>query len=134
MWTVLFGFCAGAATACGYFALITSLGMINRFAQFTRTADKIYMYETMLILGAIIGNILVLFNPGIYTGLWIVIAAMFFTGIFIGSLLISLAEHLKGFPVLVRRTGLIMGLKIIILIFALGKMVGSIFYFLYCKP
>ena len=130
---IIFFICAGAATACGYFALITSIGMINRFAQYTESANKTYLYESMLILGAIVGNLLILYHPHVHIYSYFLVIIMFFAGMFVGSLLISLAEHLKGFPVLIRRFGMVNGLKIIVLAFAIGKMTGSIFYFLCCQ-
>lgn len=38
----LFGLCAGALTAAGYFALITSVGMINRAAAVTGTTKAVF--------------------------------------------------------------------------------------------
>ena len=44
-----FGLAAGAVTAAGYFALITSVGMINRAAASTGTTKSIFFYEECLI-------------------------------------------------------------------------------------
>jgi len=37
---VMFGLGAGAVTAGGYFAVVTSVGVVTRFAQYTNTADR----------------------------------------------------------------------------------------------
>ena len=51
-------------------------------------------------------------------------------GIFVGSLVMSLAETLKALPVLGRRLGLAAkGLPFVILSIAAGKLAGSLFYF-----
>ena len=38
---VLFGLCGRLATAAGYFAVINSIGMLNRAASVTKTRDKL---------------------------------------------------------------------------------------------
>ncbi len=50
-------------------------------------------------------------------------------GIFVGCLVMSLAETLKTLPVMNRRIHLAVGLQYIILSIGLGKMLGAILYF-----
>ena len=52
------------------------------------------------------------------------------TGIFVGVLAMALTEVLNVLPILLRRTRLTKGLPWLILAFALGKVVGSLVYFL----
>ena len=40
-----FGIGAGAVTAAGYFAVIAAVGVVTRFAEYTKTASKIRIYE-----------------------------------------------------------------------------------------
>ena len=42
---IMFGTSAGALTAAGYFAVINSIGMINRVAAVTKTTKYIFYYE-----------------------------------------------------------------------------------------
>ena len=51
------------------------------------------------------------------------------SGIFVGCLVMSLAETLKALPVINRRIGLAVGLQYVILSVALGKLTGSLVYF-----
>ena len=51
-------------------------------------------------------------------------------GVFVGCLIMSLAETLDAFPVLCRRLKLSEGMGLLVLSLALGKSLGSIFYFL----
>ena len=124
---VMFGLGAGAVTAGGYFAVVT------RFAQYTNTADKIRLYESLIMAGAILGNILFVFSPGLK--IWGGMMAVFglAAGIFTGCFLMSLAETVKGVPVFIRRTGLTTGLCILIIVLAAGKSLGSFFYFCFYK-
>lgn len=128
---VLFGLGAGAVTAGGYFAVVTSVGVVTRFAQYSNTADRIRLYESFIMAGAIIGNVLFIFEPGL--GIWggIMPAFGLFAGIFTGCFLMSLAETVKGIPIFIRRERLTTGLCVLIIILAVGKSLGSFFYFCY---
>lgn len=50
-------------------------------------------------------------------------------GVFIGCLIMSLAETMDAFPILCRRTRLTSGLPILITAVALGKSVGCFLYY-----
>ncbi len=126
-----FGLSAGVATASGYFALIASIGVITRFAQYTNTANRIRWYESMIIIGAAVGNALFVFMPHIVVWNWVIAVYGVFAGIFIGCFLVSLAETVKSIPIFVRRARLTTGLCIVIIFFALGKGIGSLFYFMH---
>ena len=52
------------------------------------------------------------------------------SGIFVGCLVMSLAETLKALPVISRRIRLAVGLQYVILSVALGKLFGCLVYFL----
>ena len=51
------GIGAGFIISAGVFALITSTGIITRFADKTHTAKSIQLYETIVIAGGILWNI-----------------------------------------------------------------------------
>ena len=53
------------------------------------------------------------------------------SGIFVGCLVMSLAETLKALPVISRRIRLAVGLQYIILSVALGKLCGAVVYFVH---
>ncbi|MDD6234476.1 MAG: stage V sporulation protein AB [Lachnospiraceae bacterium] len=129
----IFGLGAGAVTAGGYFAVVTSVGVVTRFAQYTNTADRIRLYESLIMTGAILGNILFVFGPQL--GIWGGVLAVFglFAGIFTGCFLMSLAETVKGVPIFIRRARLTTGLCILVIVLAVGKSLGSFFYFCFCK-
>ena len=57
----------------------------------------------------------------------------FFAGIFVGCLALAIAEMLNSIPIFSRRTGFRHGLGTALLFAALGKMAGSIFYFLFIQ-
>ena len=93
------------------------------------------LYETVIILGGVLGNILDIYEFPIYMGALIgpvfLIAAGLSVGIFVGCLVMSLAETLKALPVISRRIHLSVGLQYLILGLAAGKLTGSLVYFWY---
>lgn len=128
---VVVGIGGGAVTAAGYFAVLASVGVITRFADYTNTANRIRLYEILLCLGGITGNILLIFKPDIR--LWGMLTIVFgiLIGIFIGCFLLSLAEAVKGLPIFLRKGKIQKGISLIIISFAIGKTIGSLFYFCY---
>ena len=68
LFIILIGLSAGGVTATGLFALISSIGLINRYADVTNTTESIMLYEEMIIFGAGIGNIWYIFELPIKLG------------------------------------------------------------------
>lgn len=68
---------------------------------------------------------------GTVSGQLLLMIAGLSCGIFVGCLVMSLAETLKALPVLSRRLRLAVGLQYLILAIAAGKCAGSLYYFLY---
>lgn len=118
-------------TAAGYFALITSVGMINRAAASTGTTKSIFFYEECLLFGVVTGNCLSMFNISIDIGTAGIVMYGVFSGMFIGLLVVSLAETLKALPIFIRRVRIGSGLGIIILMIGLGKAAGHIIYYFF---
>lgn len=127
---ILFGLGSGTVIAAGVFALISTLGIIPRMAEKTKTKDKIKFYESSITLGGIAGTLLM--YKDVYIPLSPIIVAVYglCAGIFFGELAVSLAEVLNVFPIFMRRNRLTIGLGIIVPSIALGKTVGSLVYFL----
>ena len=53
-----------------------------------------------------------------------------FAGIFVGCLSIALSEVLDGIPIFARRVRLKMGVSIAVFAVAVGKIAGSLYYFI----
>jgi stage V sporulation protein AB len=113
------------------------VGLIPRFAGRTYTAKYELFYEECLVFGSIAADILSVFpikgslgalSGIILTGLLILIGL--FAGIFVGCLSIALSEVLDGIPIFARRLRLKKGVSISVLAVAIGKLVGSLIYFI----
>lgn len=131
IWTAL---AAGFATAGGFVAFISLIGVVPRLAAITKTADHIPLYENSLALGLIVMNILSLY-PVDFTWIPRIIPQILlhmgglFTGIFVGCLAGALAEVINIIPVLSRRLRLRKGFPYFIMAAAFGKCVGSFVQF-----
>ncbi|MBE5964787.1 MAG: stage V sporulation protein AB [Lachnospiraceae bacterium] len=122
---IIAGFSGGAMIAAAIFAIIVSVRVINRAAYITKTQKFIRAYEECAIWGVIFANIVFIFDVSLPLNAVAVGAVAFFMGTFTGVFLASLAETLKVMPIGLRRSKLTMGLGIVILILALGKMCGG---------
>lgn len=135
LFIILFGFSAGIITAAGVYALISSLNLLPRYATVTKTTKYIKLYEWMLILGGILGNIAWFWPGSLEIPVWcqilleIIIGLCF--GIFIGSLVMSLAEMLDGTTIYMRRLRLVRGTFFLVLAIALGKAIGAFWQLFY---
>ena len=126
---VLVGVSAGAAASAGVFALITVIGILPRWAGHTRTARHVSLYEWSVILGGTAGNLIFLLQPSLPGKESLEAAAGLFMGIFVGGLIMSLAEVLDVFPILLRRGRIQSGIPWMVLSIGIGKMLGAYLYF-----
>ncbi|MCD7825681.1 MAG: stage V sporulation protein AB [Clostridiaceae bacterium] len=126
------GACGGLGVAAGLFAFISVLGMIPRLAGRLGLARYIYQMETVIALGGITGCVLSIFQIQVPLGMPGVILFGFFSGVFVGALIMALAETLKVLPILCQRANLLMGFPVLVVVLALGKALGSLYqlYFL----
>ncbi len=127
----LLGLSFGISVAAGIFAFITMLGVVPRLAHRTGTAVHLYAYETCIIVGGALGNILILFERRILLGNVGLIIYGLFSGIFVGCLAMALAENLRVMPIFSQRLNIRKGMPIIVLMLALGKVAGTIFQYFF---
>lgn len=124
------GLCAGGVIAAGIFAFLAIIGVFPRLIGKTKTNKHIFLYETLIIIGGTVGNMIDLYEfPILWGGSLLLGIFGASVGIFVGCLVMSLAETLKALPVLNRRIHLSVGLQYLILSIGLGKLVGSLIYF-----
>jgi stage V sporulation protein AB len=99
-------------------------------AKKTNTEKFIKTYENAIMLGGIFGGLYDIVNYKLPIGKLFVCIFSFFIGVFYGLLAMSLAEILNVIPILLRRTKIKIGLQWLIFSIALGKLIGSIVYFM----
>ncbi|MGN0159112.1 MAG: stage V sporulation protein AB [Brotaphodocola sp.] len=124
------GFSSGGVIAAGIFAFLAIIGVFPRMINRTKTSRSIWLYETMIILGGVLGNVMDIYEMPLHFGGNLVLGVFgFCVGVFVGCLVMSLAETLKALPVMNRRIHLSVGFQYVILSMAVGKMIGSLIYF-----
>lgn len=128
----------GALVSAGVLTVLVSVGMIPRFAQKTKSADHIILYENAVILGTIVGGVLTVFssflrfhNGAGWFGIVLLVIYGLFGGMFEGCLALAIAEMLDSIPIFSRRVGFHHGLSVFVAAVALGKAAGSLSYFFY---
>ncbi len=126
---VFAGLCAGGVVAAGLAGLSIGLSIIPRYAGVTHTGEKIFWYEGATMLGAFWGNLYYLFVWRLPFGSVGLGLYGLFTGMYLGSWILALAEIADIFPLLARRLRLEKGMVWIIASVALGKWLGSWLYF-----
>ena len=122
---VFIGFSSGVVISGGVFSFIAALGVVERFAEKTKTVPYIKLYEEAVMFGGILGCMDLFIDYRLNAGLFCGAVYCFFVGIFVGGLAVSLAEVLDVVPIFMRRTRLKTGTAIFITALALGKMAGS---------
>ncbi len=135
LWII--GISSGIMVSAGVFTVLFVVGLVPRFAGRTDTARCELFYEECLIFGAVLADVLSVFSirrslgsgPHILLTVLLVMIGIF-AGIFVGCLSIALAEVLDGIPIFARRVKLKMGVSTAVLAIALGKIAGSLIYFI----
>lgn len=125
----LLGLTAGFVIASGTVAFIITIGIVPRYAGITKTASQIRWYEDCCILGAVLGNLVYLWQGRLPVGTVGLVLYGLFSGIYLGSWIIALGEVVDIFAILARRVGLTRGMSFVILCMAFGKALGSLLYF-----
>lgn len=142
-----FGFLASA----GVFTVLVSVGLIPRFAGKMHVARKVFALEEAVVLGTICGGLLSVFSDSVHPGGYILSREIFgpqtvavwkwagqfllafgglFAGMFVGCLALAIAEMLNSIPIFARRIGFRHGLGVAVSAAALGKVTGSLIYFI----
>lgn len=135
----LVGLASGLTVSGGVFTVFTAIGIVPRFADKTNSAKYIMRYEDMIILGTFCGMLVSVYydfflslrlsfgQDKVLSSLVLAIYGLF-TGSYIGCLALSIAEIFNAIPIMARRIRLKRGLGLIILSFAIGKLLGGLLF------
>lgn len=124
------GLAAGGIISAGVFSFITSIGIIPRIAGNMHIGKYIRSFENFVVIGGMIGGALSVFQINMHLGTGVQAIYGIMSGIFVGCIAVALAETLNAMAVFSRRVNLQKGFRIVIYAIALGKVTGSLLYFL----
>ena len=147
--SAVYGVSAGLLVSAGIFTVLLAVGLTPRFVGTTHTARKILLYEGCITAGAVIGTIFSAIPVMGQAGKWLreqlfsekMVKALdiggevflgiagLFIGMFVGCLALAIAEMLDSIPIFARRVSYRHGLGIAVLAVAIGKLLGSLYYF-----
>lgn len=154
LFLAVFGLSAGLLVSAGIFTVLLAVGLTPRFVGTTHTAKKIFLYEGCITAGAVLGTLFSAIPVMGCAGEWLREQLFFmggedgalvsvldiggevflgiaglFIGMFVGCLALAIAEMLDSIPIFARRTSFRHGLGTAVLAVAVGKLVGSFYYF-----
>lgn len=133
---IVIGVSAGIGVAAGTFAFFLVIRVIPRMIQKAKVENRIILIENMVILGVLFGTIFSLFSWEKRLLFQILAQALltiygFCAGIFSGCIAVALAEILDTFPIFFRRLKIKeSNAEALVYVMAVGKILGSLFYFL----
>ena len=132
---IVVGLCSGIGVAAGTFAFLIVIRVIPRMVQKAKLEHKIIYIENIVFRGIMFGTVLSLFSwkkKWLFELLGKTLLTIFgmSAGIFVGCLAVALAEILDTFPIFFRRIHLKEEIgEVLLFTMALGKMIGSLFFF-----
>ena len=132
---IIIGFSEGLVIGAALIAFLLVLNIIPRLIRFGSCKKYIRSYQRLVILGAFVATncqFYDLYLPKFYflNGLLIIIVGFIF-GTFVGLIAAALTETLKVLPILSTRLGLKRQIKRLLACIILGKVIGSIIYWLH---
>lgn len=130
---IILGFTNGLVVGAAFAGFISMLQIIPRLVHISRTYEYKILYQNVFSLGVITFTIIYLFDYNIQLNNFMVAVIGITFGIFIGMFSSALAEVLNVIPVLSKKLKVKNELKIIIYALLLGKVAGSLYYWLQIK-
>lgn len=131
MVVIFAGFAGGIAVGGGFVAFLTVLGMIPRLTQLTKSMKYIQAYEWAVIAGALGGGWVSLRDTSFLASPYWLIPIGLFCGTFVGMLAAALTEVLNVLPILAKRVGVDGKIIVLLMALVLGKVLGSLFHWIY---
>ena len=128
---VIVGLSSGIVIGGAFIALLTFLGVIPRLLQWVKDASYHRTCTVPLLTGTLCGTLFTFADitfslPILVTSLWGLLQ-----GIFNGMLAAALVEVLRVFPLLAKRIGLSVHIRLLMMAVVFGKIAGSLFQWLY---
>jgi stage V sporulation protein AB len=125
------GFAGGIAVGGGFVAFLAVLGIIPRLVQLTKSVHYVQAYEWAVITGALTGSWCSLRDTVLSASHFWIVPLGLLCGVFVGMLSAALTEVLNVLPILAKRIGVDGKIIILLMALVLGKVLGSLFHWLY---
>ena len=132
LFIIFIGFAGGLSVGAGYVAFLTVLGIIPRLTQLTKTMKMIQMYEWAVVFGAVAGTI-----GHVYRIPHLHLSLIYSNCIWLSRRNLcwndgcSINRGINVWPILAKRIGVEEKIVILIMALVFGKIVGSLFQWIY---
>lgn len=130
---IIIGFAGGLTAGSAAAAFLALLEVIPRLMQISDTRNYIKLYQGVLTFGFALFTLIYFTNFHLNLSKYVAIPAGFLYGMFIGLFSSALAEVLNVIPVLAKKLKLRDHLIYVIYTLMAGKIIGSLFYWIYMK-
>lgn len=128
---ILWGFSSGMVISTGIVSFITAIGIIPRFVLKSQISKHFYAIGTTIVIAATLGMVWSIEGIRMPMPKLIVGCLAFLFGIFVGCLAMAIAEVMNVMPVMDRRLHIKNGVGLFIIAFAIGKLIGALYYWHY---
>jgi stage V sporulation protein AB len=127
---MLVAFANGLTVGSGLVAFLAIIGLVPRLAEVTHTEHSLRWYQLVMVLGSTLATLELIYPANFHLPGYMSIIPGIFMGLFVGCLAAALAEVLNVLPVMTRRVGLLIYIRFLLLAMILGKVCGSLLYWL----
>jgi stage V sporulation protein AB len=127
---IIIAFANGLMVGSGLVAFLAIIGLIPRLAEVTRTERSLRLYELAMVCGATLAALEPVFPVTLSLPAYCSIIPGLFIGLFVGCLAAALAEVLNVLPVMASRLGLSGDIRLLVLAMVVGKVIGSLIYWI----
>ncbi|PKM82486.1 MAG: stage V sporulation protein AB [Firmicutes bacterium HGW-Firmicutes-13] len=127
---ILIGLSEGLVVGTAIVAFLILLDIVPRLAELTGTQNKCRWFEYSIILGAVFGALGDFLDIQVNSPRIMVIFIGIFMGMFVGLLAAALTEVLNVLPIISKRLGLQKKISVLLTAIILGKILGSLIYWL----
>lgn len=127
---VFIGFSAGLSVGTSVISFLVILRIIPRIIEIFKESYHIYFIEIALALGSVVSSVIYFNGFSIKTNFLVVIFLGLLIGVFIGMLAGALNEILNVVPIITKRLAIQNYYKFIVISLSLGKIAGSLVYWI----
>lgn len=127
---ITIAFANGLAVGSGLVSFLAIIGLVPRLAEVTHTEHRLRYYEITMVCGSTLAAMESAFSVKLNLPAVVTIIPGVFMGLFVGCLAAALAEILNVLPVMARRVGLLVYIRVLLLAMIIGKVIGSLIYWI----
>lgn len=128
---IIIGFSSGVVIGAGFLSIMIVLGVIPRLIRIAKAKSFVHVFGAATIAGILFGTYLSFTDWTWKTPIIGLIGIGLFQGIFNGMVAAALTEILNVFPLLSKRMGLKKHILPLLMAIVFGKVIGSLFQWLY---